>query len=180
MSFSDPAFHYRNVCDNCSVHKFLFIFVCSNSIDEWSTFFCKRHESCALNLFCFGYKLPISIYIKKNASKQVKQCMETAESVKNMVMTWCILEHVLLHIIIIIFFDSVLKQKMTWLGRLGTYWLLRVFYYRLLYYSKKKKKPKLNRIKKATIVLLFADKYFILWTTQINYYSVRVNFFNAH
>lgn len=142
-------------------------------------FFCKRHESYALNLFCFGYTLPISIYIKKNTSKQVKQCIETAETVKNMVMTWCIIEHVLLHTIIIIFFDSVLKQKMTWLGRLGTYWLLRVFYYRLLYYSKKKT-PKLNRIKKATIVLLFADTYFILWTTQINYYSVRVNFFNAH
>lgn len=28
-------------------------------------FFCKRHESYTLNLFCFGYTLPISIYIKK-------------------------------------------------------------------------------------------------------------------
>lgn len=73
-SFSDPAFHYRNVCDNCSAHKFLFIFVCSNSIYEWSTFFCKRHESYALNLFCFGYTLPISIYIKK-------KYLETGETV---------------------------------------------------------------------------------------------------
>lgn len=178
-SFSDPAFHYRNVCDNCSVHKFLFIFVCSNSIYEWSTFFLQKTRVICFKLVLFRLYITYIYLHKKNTSKQVKQCIETAETVKNMVMTWCIIEHVLLHTIIIIFFDSVLKQKMTWLGRLGTYWLLRVFYYRLLYYSKKKT-PKLNRIKKATIVLLFADKYFILWKTQINYYSVRVKFFNAH
>lgn len=137
-SFSDPAFHYRNVCDNCSVHKFYSFLYVRIPFTNDQLFFCKRHESYALNLFCFGYTLPISIYIKKNTSKQVKQYIETAETVKNMVMTWCIIEHVLLHTIKIIFFDSVLKQKMTWLGRLGTYWLLRVFYYRLLYYSKKK------------------------------------------
>lgn len=37
-------------------------------------FFCKRHESYALNLFCFGYTLPISIYIKK-------KYLETGETV---------------------------------------------------------------------------------------------------
>lgn len=51
--------------------------------------FCKRHESYALNLFCFGHKLPISIYNTKKPKKtaeQWKQFMETVETVKNMLM----------------------------------------------------------------------------------------------
>lgn len=111
-------------------------------------FFLQKTRVICFKLVLFRLYITYIYLHKKNTSKQVKQCIETAETVKNMVMTWCIIEHVLLHTIIIIFFDSVLKQKMTWLGRLGTYWLLRVFYYRLLYYSKKKK-PQVKQNKES-------------------------------
>lgn len=111
-------------------------------------FFLQKTRVICFKLVLFRLYITYIYLHKKNTSKQVKQCIETAETVKNMVMTWCIIEHVLLHTIKIIFFDSVLKQKMTWLGRLGTYWLLRVFYYRLLYYSKKKK-PQVKQNKES-------------------------------
>lgn len=87
-SLSDPSFHCRNVCDKCSVHQFFFYFVRSNSIDDWSTFLQKIRLIC-LKLVLFRSYIEY-LHLSTIKTNTPEQCMETAETVKNVLMarTW--------------------------------------------------------------------------------------------
>lgn len=121
-SLSDPSFHYRNVCDKCSVHQFFFLF---------RTF---EFHLWLINVFAkdtthMPYTCSVSVIEYLHLSTIKTNTPGTVETVHGNSGNWgktCSWPgHELLHTTIIIFFDSVLND-LTWPRYLLS---SRIFYY---------------------------------------------------